>query len=96
MSLNSTQAINKQGVVSLTTTGSAVIVLGNVFFDGIVLSVSTNGAFSLSGVAQSLSISGSTFRGIKTGNAGGAIYLNVSSYSIAYADITNSVCCCCC
>jgi hypothetical protein len=43
--------------------------LSGVLFDGIQLDVTTNGAFSLSGQAQSLSILNSTFRGIKMGNS---------------------------
>lgn len=93
LSSNSSNAVNKQGVVSLSTIGNAVVVVSNVIFDGIRLDLTTNGAFSLSGQAQSLSITNSTFRGIRTGNTGGALYLNVS-YNTAYTIdtyIVNSV-----
>jgi hypothetical protein len=91
---NSSDAVNNQGMISLSTTSSAVVVLSNVLFDGIHLSLTANGAFSVNGQMQSLSIVGSTFRGIRTGNAGGGLYLNVSSYSTAYyidTYIANSV-----
>jgi hypothetical protein len=92
---NSTGAVNGQGLIALSTVGNAVIMISGVLFDGIQLSVNCNGAFSLNGDAQSLSVVNSTFRSIRTGNAGGAIYLNVSSYVAGYSldtYIANTVC----
>jgi hypothetical protein len=69
--------------------------LSDVLFDVIQLNATCNGAFSVCGSAQSLSIENSTFRTIKTGSAGGALFLNVSSYASAYlmdTYIANSVC----
>jgi hypothetical protein len=86
--------VNKQGVIYLSTTGSAVISLNKVLFDGIRLDITANGSFSVSGTAQSLSIIDSTFRSVKTGNTGGALFLNVSSYNTSYSVdtyIANSV-----
>jgi hypothetical protein len=81
-------------VVSLATSGSAVVVLGDVLFEGILLTLAADGALSLHGEAQSLSIEGVTFRNIRTGGAGGAIHLNISEFEAAYSIdtyIANSV-----
>jgi hypothetical protein len=91
---NSLAALNKKGIIALVTTGNAMVSLSGVLFDNIQLDNAANGSFSLSGQAQSLSIADSTFQSIKTGNAGGAIYLSVSFVSGFSADtfIENSVC----
>jgi archaellum component FlaF (FlaF/FlaG flagellin family) len=90
---NSSNA-NSQGVVSLTTSGSAVVVLGDVLFEGILLTLAADGALSLRGEARSLSVEGVTFRNIRTGGAGGAVHLNVSKFEATYSVdtyISNSV-----
>jgi hypothetical protein len=68
--------------------------LDNVTFNGIKINGSTNGVFSLYGQAQLLTIKNSEFKNIKTGNAGGALYLSIT-FDPNYKEdtvIQNSVC----
>jgi hypothetical protein len=93
--LNSSAAINKQGIIKLTVTGDSAISLDNVIFDGIKINGNTNGAFSLSGQVQLLTIKNSEFKNIRPGNTGGALYLSVTSFDPNYEGETiigNSVC----
>jgi hypothetical protein len=85
---NSTSALNKKGVVYLSTSNGAIILLTYVIFDGIKLnSTGGCGAFSLSGIAQLLSIDGCTFNNTRTGQYGGGAFINVSNFGSSESSV---------
>jgi hypothetical protein len=85
-------------MISLSVGGNAVVILTSTILKGIKIDGTANGALSLSGQVQSLTVQDCVFENIKTGNAGGALFLAVSYYNPDYGGdtyIVNSVCIIC-
>jgi hypothetical protein len=78
---NSASAVNGLGMISVVGTDGCVIELNEVLMNNIKLSVYTNGAISVRGTLTSFSIYNSIFVLVGTGSNGGALYLNVNSFT---------------
>jgi hypothetical protein len=72
--------VNGRGLISLLSANGGVIALNGVVVDGIKISSTANGAISLSGTVGVFWIDNSSFMSISSGNSGGALYLNVTSF----------------
>jgi hypothetical protein len=93
---NYSTPVNSQGYISIYSSSTTTVGFDNVSFSNIKLDGLANGAISVHGPVQSFSVQTSSFNNIKSGNFGGVLFLNISSYNVSYASnsfILNSVCC---
>jgi hypothetical protein len=78
---NSAETVNGRGVMSLTCGSGSRVVLESISVTNVSLSSTTNGSISLHGTVGLLSVDNAYFSNIGTGNCGGAMFINVSSFT---------------
>jgi hypothetical protein len=78
---NQTTTLNRKGMISISSISGSTISLTEVTIDSVKLDSSvTNGSISITGSAEWLMVDTCSFINCRTGQNGGGIYLNVSSW----------------